>query len=142
MLSRWISATDAAPIPTRTTRERIRSKRSSRCARVSTFESFTRRMSFVSGVTRHAAATTGPASAAIPTSSTPTTRRRPLDHSSFSKRSVGTLLGYLVIAGEKPLLAALLADRRGLADPIAEEVEGRAPRVTVTQDLDLLDARR
>src|SRR2546430_16591514 len=41
-------------------------------------------MSRVSGVTRHAAATTGPASAAMPTSSTPTTRRSPCAHRRFS----------------------------------------------------------
>src|SRR6266511_1290102 len=156
MLRRWISATDAAPMPTRTTRARMSSNRSSRCARVSTFESFTRRMSFVSGVTRHAAATTGPARAAIPTSSTPTTRRRPLDQSSFSRRSVGTLLGYLSIAGGEPpttpcssqatpatrLLAALRPDGRGLADPLAQEVTGRTACVPETQKLDLLDAWR
>src|SRR5687768_8577539 len=147
MLRRCISVTDAAPMPTRTTRDRMSSYSSSRCARVRSLESFTRRMSLVSGVTRHAAATTGPASAAIPTSSTPTTRRRPLDQSSFSKRSVGTLLGYLFIAGGEPpanppqeTLPALLPDRRGLANPIAEEVESRAPCVSVSQHLDLLDA--
>ena len=36
----------------------------------------------------------------------------------------------------------LFADRRGLADPLAEEIEGRAARVSVTQELDLLDAWR
>src|SRR5947199_358778 len=61
MLSRWISPTLAAPMPTRTTRVRMSPASSSRWIFVNIFESFTARMSLVSGVTRHAAATTGPA---------------------------------------------------------------------------------
>src|SRR5438067_288103 len=57
MLRRWISASDAAPMPTFTTRPRIESRRPSRWRRVRTFESLTLRMSRVSGVTRHAAVT-------------------------------------------------------------------------------------
>src|SRR5436853_78821 len=50
MFSRWISASDAAPMPIFTTRPRIESRSPSRCRRVRTFESFTLRMSLVSGV--------------------------------------------------------------------------------------------
>jgi hypothetical protein len=39
------------------------------------------------------------------------------------------------------LLAALLADGRSLADPVAKEVESRAPRMAMAQELDLLDTR-
>ena len=38
--------------------------------------------------------------------------------------------------------SALFAECRGLAHPLAEEVESRAAGVTVTHELDLLDARR
>src|SRR5581483_130670 len=140
MLSRWISATDAAPTPMRTTRVRMSVASSSRCGRVSILESFTARMSFVSGVTRHAAATTGPASAAIPTSSTPTTRGSPLSQSCFSNFSVGTHTGCHGRAGQ--VLAALLPERGRLADALAQEVERGAPGVTVTGDLDLVHPRR
>src|SRR2546428_7030345 len=145
MLRRWISATDAAPMPTRTTRARMSPAISSGWIFVSIFESFTARMSFVSGVTRHAAATTGPARAAMPTSSTPTTRVSPLSQSSFSERSVGIgqeCHGRSCGTRSRALGAALLSQRCRLAHAVAEEVERRAARVPVARDLDLLDAGR
>src|SRR5438105_12320984 len=142
MLRRWISASDAAPMPTFTTRPRIESRRPSRWRRVRTFESLTLRMSRVSGVTRHAAATTGPARAAMPTSSTPTTRRSPCAHRRFSLfrdgiDRLGSATGYAPVKS-----SPLFAERGCLANSFAEEVESRAARVPVADELDLLDARR
>src|SRR5438552_5192128 len=142
MLRRWISATEAAPMPTFTTRPRIAPRSSSRWRRVSTFESFTLRMSRVSGVTRHAAATTGPASAAMPTSSTPTTRRSPCAHRRFSLfregiDELGSGTGYAPVKS-----SALFAERGCLAYSFAEEVERGPACVAVPNELDLLDAGR
>src|SRR5438105_1742673 len=142
MLRRWISASDAAPMPTFTTRPRIESRRPSRWRRVRTFESLTLRMSRVSGVTRHAAATTGPARAAMPTSSTPTTRRSPCAHRRFSLfrdgiDRLGSATGYAPVKS-----SPLFAERGCLANSFAEEVESRAARVPVADELDLLDAPR
>src|SRR5437762_13615521 len=109
-------------------------------------------MSRTSGVTRQAAATTGPASVAIPTSSTPTTRVSPRSQRIFSKRRLGTrrLSGPVICRGvRRPLgrgdergssggSAALFAKRGGLPDALAEEVEGRPAGVAVPHDLDLL----
>src|SRR6266850_5036712 len=38
--------------------------------------------------------------------------------------------------------STLFAERGGLADSVAEEVESRSPGMTVTDELDLVDARR
>src|SRR4051812_49264995 len=143
MLSRWISATDAAPMPMRTTRARMSVASSSRWIFVSIFESLTARMSFVSGMTRHAAATTGPASAAMPTSSMPTTRVSPLSQSSFSNFSVGMgqeCHGDEGVRRARELGAALLSQRSCFADTVAEEVQRGAVCVTVARHFDLLDA--
>src|SRR5439155_22049568 len=142
MLRRWISATDAAPTPIFATRARISGTSSSRCCRVSTFESRTARIRRTSGVTRHAAATTGPASVAIPTSSTPTTRSSPSAQRRFSALRDGTAISSTDrrVAGQGS--AALFAQSRGFADPVAQEIQGRAAGVSVLHELDLLDARR
>src|SRR5437660_11965496 len=142
MLRRWISASDAAPMPTFTTRPRIESRRPSRWRRVSTFESLTLRMRRVSGVTRHAAATTGPASAAMPTSSTPTTRRSPCAHRRFSLfregiDGLGSGTGYAPVKS-----SALFAQSGGFTHALAEEVERGPACVAVPDELDLLDAGR
>src|SRR5438046_4193519 len=142
MLSRWISPTLAAPMPTRTTRVRMSPASSSRWIFVRTFESFTLRMSLVSGVTRHAAATTGPASAAMPTSSTPTTRRSPCAHRRFSLfregiDGLGSGTGYAPVKS-----STLFAKSGGLTHALAEEVERGPARVAVPNELDLLDAGR
>src|SRR2546428_13589677 len=47
-----------------------------------------------------------------------------------------------VSGGRSVQLPALLAEGRGLADALAQEVEGGATRVAVTRDLDLLHPRR
>src|SRR5438477_10090959 len=142
MLRRWISATEAAPMPTRPTRDRMSSNSSSRCARVSSFESRTLRMSLVSGVTRHAAATTGPASAAMPTSSTPTTRRSPCAHRRFSVFREG-IYGLGSGTGYAPVKSsALFAKTGGCTYALAEAVERGPARVAVPDELDLLDAGR
>src|SRR5437879_1378506 len=117
-------------------------------------------MSRTSGVTRQAAATTGPASVAIPTSSTPTTRVSPRSQRIFSKRRLGTrrLSGPVICRGvRRPLgrgddaryergssggSAALFAKRGGLPDALAEEVESCPAGVAVAHDLDLLETRR
>src|SRR5437870_3466790 len=108
-------------------------------------------MSLVSGVTRHAAATTGPASAAMPTSSTPTTRRSPCDHSRFSwlREGIVTSVGDggrgaepPDVGAEPPTSAALFAQGGRFAHTLAEEIERGAPGVAVTDELDLLDAWR
>src|SRR3990172_2741026 len=137
MFSRWISATDAAPMPTAATRTRISGTRASRCWRVSTFESRTARPIRQPGRTRTAAATTGTASAAMPTSSTPTTRTCPRSHSCFSRLRDGMSTNYERSGARCPavrvsalkgagLASALLPEGGRLAHALAEEVEAAA----------------
>src|SRR5438067_10632426 len=113
-------------------------------------------MSRTSGVTRQAAATTGPASVAMPTSSTPPTRVSPCSQRFFSKRRLGTPrlvgpinsrrvrgpLGRATRRGASGRSAPLFAKRGGLPDALAEEVESCPAGVAVTHDLDLLETRR
>src|SRR5256885_14218873 len=99
-------------------------------------------MSRVSGVTRHAAATTGPASAAIPTSSTPTTRRSPCAHRRFSlfKEGIdglGSGTGYAPVKS-----SALFAESGGFTHAGAGEVERGPARGAGPDELDLLDPGR
>ncbi len=77
MLSRSISATEAAPTPTATARRRMIAASRSRWAADRVFESRTPGIRLQSGRMTTAAATTGPQVGATPTSSTPTTRSRP-----------------------------------------------------------------
>src|SRR5256885_3752600 len=99
-------------------------------------------MSRVSGVTRHAAATTGPASAAIPTSSTPTTRRSPCAHRRFSLfregiDGLGSGTGYAPVKS-----SALFAESGGFTHALAEGVERGPACVALPHEFDLLDAGR
>src|SRR5438105_667366 len=99
-------------------------------------------MSRVSGVTRHAAATTGPASAAIPTSSRPATRRSPGAHRRVSLfregiDGLGSGTGYAPVKS-----SALFAESGGFTHALAQEVERGPARVAVPNELDLLDAGR
>src|SRR5437867_11558582 len=99
-------------------------------------------MSLVSGVTRHAAATTGPASAAMPTSSTPTTRRSPCAHRRFSLfregiDGLGSGTGYAPVKS-----STLFAQSGGFTHALAEAQERGPACVAVPGQLDLLRAGR
>src|SRR5438132_13652673 len=88
----------------------------------------------VAGVTRHAAATTGPASAAMPTSSTPTTRRSPCAHRRFSLfregiDGLGSGTGYAPVKS-----STLFAQSGGFTHALAEEVERRPACVAVPEE--------
>src|SRR5687768_7026782 len=98
-----------------------------------------------------AAATTGPARHPLPTSSTPATRRKPARCSSRSWRMCASRI-FLRRAGRRGLtgparipvtgsVGSALAERGGLADPIAKEVELCSSSDTVADHLDLVDAR-
>src|SRR3954452_20200745 len=154
MLSWSISRTEAAPTPTATARDRMTGARRSRWAGDSVFESRTPGIRWQPGRMITAAATTAPQVGATPTSSTPTTRTRPSFQRRRSWRRVGTI-GAIDpkptgierprrndgAGGSRRTLAvrAPLAQGRGLADAVAQEVELRTPGDAVTDDLDLLD---
>src|SRR5487761_2346016 len=166
MLSRSISATEAAPTPTARARRRISGASASRCDGESVFESRTPQICRQWGRRITAAATTGPQVGATPTSSTPATRRTPAFQSRRSRRSVGTggaIYGQrsravappcgsirlrragpdqrgqrAVRAGPRSARAAL-AQRCGLADPASQEIELCAAGHAVADHLDLLD---
>src|SRR6476659_6971570 len=56
--------------------------------------------------------------------------------------ALGSRCGFAAGAGRRPsAVSAPLAERRGLADAIAQEVQLGAPGDAVPNDLDLLDAR-
>src|SRR6185503_13132667 len=118
------------------------------------FESRTPGMRWQPGFMITAAATTAPQVGATPTSSTPTTRVRPSFQRRRSWRRVGTMtaIGHQGNAGRAPaarvdcrrrrlVVRAALAEGRGLADPLAQEVQLGATNLAVTQDLDLVDPR-
>src|SRR5437764_15451602 len=99
-------------------------------------------MSLVSGVTRHAAATTGPASAAMPTSSTPTTRRSPCAHRRFSLfregiDGLGSGTGYAPVKS-----SALFAQSGGFTHALAGAVARGPGCVGVPEELDSLGVGR
>src|SRR5512134_1896020 len=99
-----------------------------------------------------AAATTGPARHPRPTSSMPAMLRNPARWSSRSWRMCASRTrvrrtrrpGATGASADRitESVGAALAERGGLADPVAEEVELRASCNAVTDHLDLLDARR
>src|SRR5438094_3821469 len=84
MLRRSISSGSTTPRPTATARRRISTSSRSRRAAVRTFESATPSRRVPGGKTT-AAATTGPASGPMPTSSTPATCRMPTRQRSVSR---------------------------------------------------------
>src|SRR3989449_1173401 len=97
MLRRSISSGSTTPKPTPTARRRISTSSRSRWAAVRTFESATRSRRVPGGKTT-AAATTGPASGPMPTSSTPATCRMPTRQRSVSRCGAA-------VAGPRPRLA-------------------------------------
>src|SRR3989442_9878672 len=97
MLSRSISSGSTTPRPTATARRRISTSSRSRRAAVRTFESATPSRRVPGGKTT-AAATTGPASGPMPTSSTPATCRMPTRQRSVSRCGAA-------VAGPRPRFA-------------------------------------
>src|SRR5438105_739147 len=91
MLISLISLTEAAPTPTAAAHFRISPYRRSRCCTDNILESRTPLILRQYGLTTSAAATTGPARQAMPTSSTPAMRRAPPRQSAHSKDSVGSI---------------------------------------------------
>src|SRR6266700_5104208 len=97
MLRRSISSGSTTPKPTPTARRRISTSSRSRWAAVRTFESATPSRCVPGGKTT-AAATTGPASGPMPTSSTPATCRMPTRQRSVSRCGAA-------VAGRRPRFA-------------------------------------
>src|SRR6187455_378372 len=153
MLSRSISATLAAPMPTASARRRMNGKSRSRWARDSIFESRTPGTRRAYGRQATAAATTGPLREATPTASAPTMTVRPACQCSRSKRVEGRITRcgrrwpvmppvYAAAPAAARSVGAALAKCGGLADSVAEEVELSATGDAVADDFDLVDPRR
>src|SRR5215212_11574575 len=147
MLMVSISRTDAAPSATATARRRMMGASRSRWAADRVLESRTPGIRCAPGRMITAAATTAPHVGATPTSSIPTTRIAPSRQWLRSKRRVGTRDTMVAVRvprappGSGLGARSALAQRRGLADALAQEVQLGAPHATVADDLDLLDPR-
>src|SRR5438128_3271807 len=159
MFNSLISVTEAAPTPTAAARTRIWSYRRSRCCSDSVFESRTPGILRQYGLTTNAAATTGPARQAIPTSSTPATRRAPSRQSAHSRASVGTIMRWSVPRVRNVLArgdarscagaclatiaaVAALLDARGPPSQPTQVVQLRAPHLAAASHFHLLHTWR